>query len=418
MSTVNIREQKQDHSRIELVEDEQRQLTEKNVNADKRSVVSEKEKNNNIQNVSNIEGDSKEGWILFGTSQKNEVNDEGDKEMPLLMNEGKGKVATNQGKTGEECAKGREENKAESHNSTFFINDNEKRDSFLLPKPDDDGNFLSSSDNSNKVTETHMSRSSATFLSSKQGNASDRDMMQKVGVDLLMEKSAISGKITLPSDSPSIATDENLTVETPAEKFETKFDSHHHASEGTNANYFPSWVVIFLFVSNICWLLLIGRERNWRKVSTDAMIRLEEEIELLRRVYDEREQVAMDQVNSLKSALNQYNRAILPWEKPEKDSDGFVINNCWIQAQASLKLGECPQKYKEILSDYFGLEHWFEDDNAQDDPSSDDKQFTLSMVDEENMTVSASESSLFQALHSEELQKIWNRIRDIENSVR
>jgi len=311
MSSVNIREEEKENESLEVGQ-QQRLAT-----------------NGVVGNGSTVRArsESKESWSFFEKSKEDGSNEDyGVKEeCPALTSEVEGE---------DEMVGSRDVDLTKSHESSVFVNDNEQGDScFLLPKPNDDGNFQLSYRRSCNATESPMSESGVTILSSKLDNASsDQDMMQKVGVDLLMEKSALTGKITLQSESRSVATDEIFTpVTIPTPKVKESTDSPGRASTKTTdgGRSFPFWVGIVLLVPNTSCLFGFG----WERI---RMVRLEEEINSLRNVYESRERAAADQIDSLTSALQQYQRGILPWEKPREDSENLLIDNCWIQAQASL----------------------------------------------------------------------------------
>lgn len=280
----------------------------------------------------------------------------------------------------------------DSHDTSHFIEASTQKlvdqgNSFMMPRPDSFGNFSPSKTPESsqcKLSEEEITdlKSSATILSSKYGDStpSKGEELLSLGADILMEKSLLTGKLTL--EDPSQSTENEDSASRPSSSVST-----------TNNPFKPSLkllVTSFLMISgSTSGIFYFAKKSSYWEQSA---LELKDEIELLRKDLEVRENQLKDFEERERVHLGQIANATIFCEKEVKEMQSFSweekstpnifsIDNCWLNAQASFELGLCPQRYlKQVLNtlgfgdsfDNFMNEDYGENDKEEDEEYDDE----------------------------------------------
>lgn len=311
------------------------------------------------------------------------------------------------------------------HTSVNKQNAIDPENSYLLPKPNDSGDFvvllgrsvLRRSPKLKKNVAIQVEPESPTRLKND-------DSMFEAGCDLLLEQSILTGKITLDSQltNPTILYAKGSTKASSVSKRSSAKDS---TVDGSNTemqedrtdtkksvigsiNPTPSGNYVFGIVSYLCLLSLflsIGQNFKLSKESAtwkEKSFRLEQELVAMKNEHEMRELVSSEilaNTTSLYKTCEKQKRYFsskafssssiptdnqLPWESNEgdfelqKEGNRFAIDNCWFHAEMAFDWGLCPKKLYSGVSQlfHFGDEKNLDDGrqaSSFDDQSEEDK---------------------------------------------
>ena len=328
----------------------------------------------------------------------------------------------------------------DSHDSSHFIEATKRipledsfrgeSESFLIPRPDSSGNFLHTSSmmiiqDSNNLTTLEDSengvkletKSVVTILSSKdeemistdtnEGTNATRkeEELLSLGADILMEKSQLTGKITLESD-PShgirSSTQQKQNRSTSTENFH--FPTHFLPSIfDLDFNRFftqPLSGFILAILTAVMLILTVGSSRaHWKRAALtlqedflvlqkDHLV-LQKDMELLYarlaaldnnlsslredlkgrdNKLREMESRERDLLNELANATKIQN---FSWEDEQESAPFFKVDNCWLNAEAFFELGYCPLKLKEDILRFFRVDQFYGKGKRKEEADSD-----------------------------------------------
>lgn len=319
---------------------------------------------------------TEENWSLFGD----------DEEYPMLEDED----ILNSSKSVKE-----------SHDSSHFVGDSKEQavhrgESFVIPRPDSSGNFLHtsilkdaptvSSENGSVIASItskaclEENKSSGTILSSNNEASSNNSKgggFVSLGADILMEKSAITGKLTL--EDPSQAT----SSETSHRKSNFKLASQNFSSNSfldtcfhLNTKFGVLYTAAVLFLSISLTGMFYFKKEHLNLIQEIELLRQDfnsRESELLKNLEDQEhiyrkdmEHLELLHLEELANATTscQEDVPIFSWEEEDNTNTILDIQNCWVNAQASFEWGLCPRKLKDDIFESFSR-HFSTEDHGE-----------------------------------------------------
>lgn len=280
--------------------------------------------------------------------------------------------------------------------------------SYLLPKPNDSGDFVGLLGSSVLRRNPKLKKNVAIQVESPTRLKND-DSMFEAGCDLLLERSILTGKITLDSQltNPTIlyakgSTKASSVSKRGSAKDSTVDDSNTEMQEDRpdtkksvigSVNPIPFDNYAFGIMSYLCLLSLflsIGQNFKLSKESAtwkEKSFRLEKELVAMKNEHEMRELVSSEvlaNTTSLYKSCEKQKRYFsskafssssiptdnqLPWESNEgdfelqKEGNRFAIDNCWFHAEMAFDWGLCPKKLYSGLSQLF---HFGDEKNLDD----------------------------------------------------
>jgi len=263
----------------------------------------------------------------------------------------------------------------ESHDSSHFVGSSKEEEavhrgeSFVIPRPDSAGNFL----------HTSMMLQDAPTVSSENGSVRKEEEEEEersdpssgveyisLGADILMEQSAITGKLTLEED-PSQDGHRHSPPNHPSLSLKSTPPPSPHAPSSTRL---WQWVLGGLVSMTLSGIYHLHTERT----------HYQQELQTLRTHFQQQEQLYLKQLQQkdvqFQTKMNQLElwhveemaNATLacheasrpcsdplphfPWEEEDTSSNTFLdIQNCWVTAHASFEWGHCPKQLQQQLWD-------------------------------------------------------------------